>query len=252
MSDVKIAIVTGGSRGIGRDTVLCLARRGVRSIFTFNTNRAEADKVAALASEAGAGAIALQLDVGAPSAFEAFVGQARGALAEMKAERFDYLVNNAGTSSAAGLATITEAEMDALYSVHFKGPLFLTQALLPLMNDGGRIVNISSGLARFTAPNRIGYGSIKAAVEALSRYMALELGPRRIAVNVVAPGPIATDFSGGMVRDIPQINKMLSEQTALGRVGGPEDVGPVIAALLSDDLGWVNGQRIEVAGGIHI
>jgi NAD(P)-dependent dehydrogenase (short-subunit alcohol dehydrogenase family) len=252
MSDSKIAIVTGGSRGIGRATVLCLAARGVRSIFTFNTNRAEADKVVALAEDAGAGAIALQLDIGDVGAFGDFVNRARDALTEMKAERFDYLVNNAGTSSAANLATITEAEMDALYAVHFKGPLFLTQALLPLMNDGGRIVNISSGLARFTAPNRIGYGSIKAAVEALTRYMALELGPRRIAVNVVAPGPIATDFSGGMVRDIPQINKMISDTTALGRVGGPQDVGPVIAGLLSDDMGWVNAQRIEVAGGIHI
>jgi NAD(P)-dependent dehydrogenase (short-subunit alcohol dehydrogenase family) len=252
MPDNKIAIVTGGSRGIGRNTVLCLAERGIRSIFTFNTNRAEADKVVALAAETGSGAIALQLDAGNVGAFGAFVGQVREALTEMKVERFDYLVNNAGTSSAANLGTITEAEMDALYSVHFKGPLFLTQALLPLMNDGGRIVNISSGLARFTAPNRIGYGSIKAAVEALTRYMALELGPRRIAVNVVAPGPIATDFSGGMVRDILQINKMISDNTALGRVGGPEDVGPVIAGLLSDDLGWVNAQRIEVAGGMHI
>ena len=252
MSETKIAIVTGGSRGIGRATVLCLAKRGVRSIFTFNTNRAEADKVVALAEEAGAGAIALQLDIGDVGAFQAFATRVSEALAEMNAERFDYLVNNAGTSSAANLATITEAEMDALYSVHFKGPLFLTQALLPLMNDGGRIVNISSGLARFTAPNRIGYGSIKAAVEALTRYMALELGPRRIAVNVVAPGPIATDFSGGMVRDIPQINKMISENTALGRVGGPEDVGPVIAGLLSNEMGWVNAQRIEVAGGMHI
>jgi NAD(P)-dependent dehydrogenase (short-subunit alcohol dehydrogenase family) len=252
MSEPKIAIVTGGSRGIGRATVLCLAARGVRSIFTFNANRAEADKVVTLADEAGAGAIALQLDTGDAAAFEGFAARVRGALADMNAERFDYLVNNAGTSSAANLATITEAEMDALYAVHFKGPLFLTQALLPLMNDGGRIVNISSGLARFTAPNRIGYGSIKAAVEALTRYMALELGPRRIAVNVVAPGPIATDFSGGMVRDIPQINKMLADTTALGRVGGPEDVGPVIAGLLSDEMGWVNAQRIEVAGGIHI
>jgi NAD(P)-dependent dehydrogenase (short-subunit alcohol dehydrogenase family) len=252
MSDSKIAIVTGGSRGIGRSTVLCLAQRGVRSIFTFNTNRAEADKVVALASDAGAGAIALQLDAGDVGAFEGFAGRAREALAEMNAERFDYLVNNAGTSSAANLANITEAEMDGLYSVHFKGPLFLTQALLPLMNDGGRIVNISSGLARFTAPNRIGYGSIKAAVESLTRYMALELGPRRIAVNVVAPGPIATDFSGGMVRDIPQINKMIADNTALGRVGGPEDVGPVIAGLLANDFGWVNAQRIEVAGGMHI
>jgi NAD(P)-dependent dehydrogenase (short-subunit alcohol dehydrogenase family) len=252
MSDSKIAIVTGGSRGIGRETVLCLARRGVRSIFTFNANRAEADKVVALAAEAGSGAIALQLDVGDVGAFEGFAGRVRDALVEMKAERFDYLVNNAGTSSAASLESITEAEMDGLYSVHFKGVLFLTQKLLPLMNDGGRIVNISSGLARFTSPNRIGYGSIKAAVEALSRYMAMELGPRRIAVNVVAPGPIATDFSGGMVRDNPLVNQVIAHNTALGRAGLPGDVGPVIAGLLSDDFGWLNAQRIEVAGGMHI
>jgi len=136
--------------------------------------------------------------------------------------------------------------------VHFKGVLFLTQALLPLINDGGRIVNISSGLARFAMPGRIGYGSIKAAVETLTRYMAWELGPRRIAVNVVAPGAIATDFSGGLVRDNPHVNKMVADNTALGRVGLPGDVGPVIAALLSDDLGWVNAQRIEVSGGTHI
>ena len=176
----------------------------------------------------------------------------KDALPRLGTAKFDYLVNNAGTSSSSGLATITEAEMDALYNVHFKAPLFLTQKLLPLMNDGGRIVNISSGLARFTALNRIGYGSIKAGVESLTRYMALELGPRKIAVNTVAPGPIATDFSGGMVRDVPAINQHLANTTALGRVGGPEDVGPVIASLLSDDLGWVNAQRIEVAGGIHI
>ncbi len=252
MSESKIALVTGGSRGIGRNTVLCLAKRGVRSIFTFNTNRAEADKVVALATEAGAATIALQLDTGATGSFDDFAGRVGQALSEMKAEHFDYLVNNAGTSSAASLDSITEAEMDALYNVHFKGVLFLTQKLLPLMNDGGRIVNISSGLARFTAPNRIGYGSIKAAVEALSRYMALELGPRRIAVNVVAPGPIATDFSGGMVRDNPLVNKMIGEHTALGRAGLPEDVGPVIAGLLSDEFGWLNAQRIEVAGGMHI
>ncbi len=252
MSANKIAIVTGGSRGIGRDAVLRLAQRGVRSIFTYHANRAEADKVAALAAAAGARAIALPLDVGNMGGFAAFVDAVRGALATLEAERFDYLVNNAGTSSAANLANITEAEMDGLYSVHFKGPLFLTQALLPLMNDGGRIVNISSGLARFAMPNRIGYGSIKAAVETLTRYMAVELAPRRIAVNVVAPGAIATDFSGGMVRDNPQINKVVADQTALGRVGGPQDVGPVIAGLLSDDFGWVNAQRIEVSGGIHI
>jgi len=252
MSDSKTAIVTGGSRGIGRSTVLCLAKRGVRTIFTYKSNRAEADAVVALAAKAGAPAIALQLDIGDTASFAGFAGRVRDALADLGAERFDYLANNAGTSSSAGLETITEAEMDALYAVHFKGVLFLTQALLPLINDGGRIVNVSSGLARFAMPGRIGYGSIKAAVEALTRYMAVDLGVRRIAVNVVAPGAIATDFSGGMVRDNPHVNKMVADNTALGRVGLPDDVGPVIAALLSDDFGWVNAQRIEVAGGVHI
>jgi NAD(P)-dependent dehydrogenase (short-subunit alcohol dehydrogenase family) len=252
MSNSKIAIVTGGSRGIGRNTVLSLAKRGVRSLFTYNSNRAEADKVVALAAEAGAQAIALQLDTGNTGSFDGFVAQVQNALADMKAERFDYLVNNAGTSSAASLESITEAEMDALYNVHFKGVLFLTQKLLPLMNDGGRIVNISSGLARIAGRNRIAYGSMKAAVETLTRYMAMELGPRRIAANIVAPGAIATDFSGGIVRDNPEVNKMIADHTALGRAGVPEDVGPVIAGLLSDEFGWVNAQRIEVAGGIQI
>ena len=252
MPDGRIAIVTGGSRGIGRSTVLCLARRGVRSIFTYNSNQAEADKVAALAAEAGARAVALRLDTGKVSAFDGFVGRVREALAELGAERFDYLANNAGISSSAGLEAITEAEMDALYDVHFKGVLFLTQRLLPLLADGGRIVNISSGLARFAMPGRIGYGPMKAAVEALTRYMAVELGARRITANVVAPGAIATDFSGGIVRDNPQVNKAVADHTALGRAGVPDDVGPVIAALLSDDFGWVNAQRIEVAGGHHI
>ncbi|OWT80749.1 MULTISPECIES: SDR family NAD(P)-dependent oxidoreductase [unclassified Achromobacter] len=252
MQTSKVAIVTGGSRGIGRDAVLRLAHRGVRAIFTFRANRAEADKVVQLAAAAGAPAIALELDVGDASTFDGFVQQVRQALGAMGAEKFDYLANNAGTSSSASLETITEAEMDALYNVHYKGVLFLTQKLLPLMNDGGRIVNVSSGLARFAMPGRIGYGPIKAAVEALTRYMAVELAPRRIAVNVVAPGPIATDFSGGVVRDNPQVNQAIAEHTALGRAGLPEDVGPVIAALLSDEFGWVNAQRIEVAGGIHI
>ena len=252
MASNKIAIVTGGSRGIGRNAVLNLARRGVDSIITYKSNQTEADKVVALVREAGARAIALPLDTGDSTRFDAFAAEVRNALAALGAERFDYLVNNAGTSSSANLESITEAEMDALYDVHFKGVLFLTQKLLPLMNDGGRIVNISSGLARFAMPNRIGYGSIKAAVEALTRYMAVELAARRIAVNVVAPGAIATDFSGGIVRDNPQVNKAVADHTALGRAGVPEDVGPVIAALLSDEFGWVNAQRIEVAGGIHI
>ncbi|HTJ89293.1 MAG TPA: SDR family oxidoreductase [Acidocella sp.] len=255
MSDttrIRIALITGGSRGIGRDTVLRLAKRGVRSIFTYNANHAEADKVVALATEAGAPPVALQLDTGKPGSFDDFIVRVREALADMGAPRFDYLVNNAGTSSAASFTNATEAELDAQFAVHFKGVFLLSQKLLPLMNDGGRIVNISSGLARFAYPGRAVYGPMKAAVEALTRYMALELGPRRIAVNVVAPGAIATDFSGGMVRDNPEVNKAIADHTALGRVGVPEDIGPVIAGLLSNDFGWVNAQRIEVSGGIHI
>ena len=253
MADPKrIAIVTGSSRGMGRDTVIRLAERGVSSIVTYNTRQDEADKVVAAVQKAGAAAVALHLDVGEATTFDGFVGGVRDALVTLGSERFDYLVNNAGTSSTATLANGTEAELDAQFAVHFKGPFLLTQKLLPLMNDGGRIVNISSGLARFSYPGRAIYGPMKAAVEALTRYMALELGPRHIAVNVVAPGAIATDFSGGIVRDNPEVARTLASHTALGRVGGPEDVGPVIAGLLSDEFGWVNAQRIEVAGGIQI
>ena len=252
MSQAKIALVTGGSRGLGRAAVLSLAKRGVRSILTYNTNKAEADKVVALAAEAGASAIALQLDTSKAAGFADFAARLGAALAEMGAERFDYLVNNAGTSSMATLATGTETELDEQFAVHFKGVFLLTQALLPLINDGGRIVNVSSGLARFAMNGRAIYGPMKAAVEALTRYMALELGPRRIAVNVVAPSATATDFSGGTVRDNPNVQAHLAQATALGRIGLPEDIGPVIASLLSDDLGWVNGQRIEAAGGVHL
>ncbi len=247
-----IAIVTGSSRGMGRDTVIRLAERGVSSIVTYNAHRDEADEVVAAVERAGAKAVALPLDVRRTDSFAGFVDAARSAIGSMGADRFDYLVNNAGTSSTATLENGTEAELDAQFAVHFKGPFLLTQALLPLMNDGGRIVNISSGLARFCFPGRSIYGPMKAAVETLTRYMALELGPRGIAVNVVAPGAIATDFSGGVMRDNPEANKAIASQTALARVGGPEDVGPVIAALLSDEFRWVNGQRIEVAGGFRL
>jgi len=248
----KIALVTGGSRGLGRDTVLSLARRGVDSIFTYNANRAEAEKVVGLAAEAGRKAAALQLDTGDAGAFDDFVDRVRRALADWGAERFDYLVNNAGTSHHNSIEMTTEAELDALYNVHFKGVFFLTQKLLPLINDGGRIVNLSSGLTRIIMPGSAPYGSMKAAVEVLTRYMAKELGPRRIAVNVVAPGAIATDFSGGRVRDNPELNKFVADATALGRVGLPDDIGPMIASLLSEDNRWVNAQRIEVSGGMAI
>jgi NAD(P)-dependent dehydrogenase (short-subunit alcohol dehydrogenase family) len=248
----KIAIVTGGSRGLGRSTVLSLAKRGVDSIFTYHSNRPDAEKVVGLVVEAGRKAIALQLDTGNVRTFDVFVERVRTSLAQWNAERFDYLVNNAGTSLHKAFDQTTEEELDQIYNVHFKGVFFLTQKLLPLLRDGGRIVNISSGLARFAFPGSSAYGSMKGAIEVLTRYLAKELGPRGIAVNAVAPGAIATDFSGGMVRDNPEINKRVAEMTALGRVGQPDDIGPMIAALLSEDNRWVNGQRIEVSGGMAL
>ncbi|MDR5782642.1 SDR family oxidoreductase [Caballeronia sp. LZ065] len=252
MSASKIAIVTGASRGLGRNTVLNLAQRGVDCIFTYHSNRAEADKVLALVAETGSKAAALQLDTGNVGAFDAFTDDVRRTLAGWQAERFDYLVNNAGTSHHNSIAKTTEAELDALYDVHFKGVFFLTQKLLPLINDGGRIVNISSGLTRIIIPESAAYGSLKGAVEVLTKYMAKELAPRRIAVNVVAPGAIQTDFSGGIVRDNPEVNRRVTEMTALGRPGLPDDIGPMIASLLSEDNRWINAQRIEVSGGMAI
>jgi NAD(P)-dependent dehydrogenase (short-subunit alcohol dehydrogenase family) len=248
----RIAIVTGGSRGLGRSTVLSLARRGVSSIFTYKSNRAEAETVTALAREAGVDAVALQLDTGNVRAFDDFVAQVRGTLRRLGAERFDCLVNNAGTSHHNAFDQTTEDELDSLYRIHFKGVFFLTQKLLPLLNDGGRIVNLSSGLTRFAMAGSAPYASMKGAVEVLTRYLAKELGPRRIAVNTVAPGAIATDFSGGMVRDNPDINRRVSEMTALGRAGVPDDIGPMIASLLSEEDRWINAQRIEVSGGMVI
>jgi NAD(P)-dependent dehydrogenase (short-subunit alcohol dehydrogenase family) len=248
----RIAIVTGGSRGLGRSTVLSLARRGVDSIFTYHSNRPEAEKVVGLVGEVGRKATAVQLDTGDVGAFDAFVQRVRTALTALNADRFDYLVNNAGTSLHKAFDQTTEEELDQIYNVHFKGVFFLTQKLLPLLRDGGRIVNISSGLARFANPGSSAYGSMKGAVEVLTRYLAKELGPRGIAVNAVAPGAIATDFSGGMVRDNPEINRRVAEMTALGRVGQPDDIGPMIAALLSEDNRWINGQRIEVSGGMAL
>jgi NAD(P)-dependent dehydrogenase (short-subunit alcohol dehydrogenase family) len=247
-----IAIVTGGSRGLGRSTVLSLAQRGVHSIFTYRSNRPEAEKVAALAREAGAETAIVQLDTGNLSLFEDFVAAVRRTLQGWGRERFDYLVNNAGNSQHLNIEQMTEADFDTVVNVHFKGVYFLTQKLLPLMNDGGRIVNLSSGLTRVTIPGSSAYAAAKAAVETLTRYLAKELGPRRITANVVAPGPIQTDFSGGMVRDNPEVNKMISGMTALGRPGVADDIGPMIAALLSEENRWVNAQRIEVSGGLAL
>ena len=249
-SSEKIAIVTGGSRGIGRNIVLSLARRGVNSIFTYNSNRAEAEKVIGLVTGAGQKAIALQLDTGKAATFDAFVQNVQAALRNLGAAQFDYLVNNAGNNHGnMTFEKATEEELDSLYNVHFKGVFFLTQKLLSLIKDGGRIVNVSTARTRLISPGGAAYGSMKGAVEVLTKYMAKELGPRRIAVNVVAPGATETDFSGGMVRDNPAVNKRVAEGTLLGRAGVPDDIGLMIASLLSEDNRWINAERIEVTGG---
>lgn len=248
----KVAVITGGSRGLGRNTAINLARRGVNVIFTYRANRAEAEAAVLEIKALGAEVIALQLDTGRVSDFEAFVGKVKDALQGLGRSQFDYLVNNAGNSYHAAIAETTEEAFDELVNVHLKGVYFLTQKLLPLMADGGRIINVSSGLARFAVPGISAYASMKGAVEVFTRYLAKELGPRGITANTVAPGAIATDFSGGMVRDNPTYNKMVADATALGRAGVPDDVGPMIASLLSDDNRWVNGQRIEVSGGTYL
>jgi NAD(P)-dependent dehydrogenase (short-subunit alcohol dehydrogenase family) len=252
-STPKIALVTGGSRGIGRNTVESLAKRGVHTIFTYHSHSADAETVVAEVKDAGAKAVPLHLDAGDVASFDAFVDSVKDALAKLGAARFDFLVNNAGNNHRnMPFEKATEEEFDSVLSVHFKGVFFLTQKLLPLIKDGGRIVNISTARTRTASTGGAVYASMKGAVEVLSRHLAKELGPRRIAVNVVAPGPVETDFSGGIVRDNPAVNKMIAENTALGRAGLPEDLGPMIASLLSEENHWVNAQRIEVAGGVAI
>jgi NAD(P)-dependent dehydrogenase (short-subunit alcohol dehydrogenase family) len=249
----KIALITGGSRGLGRNTAESLARKGVDSVITYNSRADEARRVVAAIEAQGRKAAALQLDTGDTTTFAIFAQTLKRTLKETWGrERFDFLVNNAGTSHHNSIENTTEAEFDALYNVHLKGVFFLTQKLLPLINDGGRIVNLSSGLTRIIMPGSAPYGSMKGAIETLTKYMAKELGPRGIAVNVVAPGAIETDFSGGMVRDNPQLNKHIAGMTALGRVGLPDDIGPMIASLLSEANRWVNAQRVEASGGMSI
>jgi NAD(P)-dependent dehydrogenase (short-subunit alcohol dehydrogenase family) len=248
----KIAVITGGSRGLGRNTAVHLAQRGAKIIFTFRAKDAEASSLVREIEALGSQAASVQLDAADSKSFERFATDVRKILQGWGRDRFDFLVNNAGSSLHASIEQTTEAQFDEIVNVHFKGVYFITQKLLPLIKDGGRIVNISSGLARFALPGSSAYGAAKGAVEVLTRYLAKELGPRRITANVVAPGAIATDFSGGMVRDNPEINKQVASMTALGRVGVPDDIGPMVAALLSDENRWINGQRIEVSGGMAL
>lgn len=249
----KIALVTGASRGLGKNTALTLARKGVGVIVTYHSNDEEAENVVSSIEEIGGKAVALQLDTSNTKIFDSFVGQVKQSLKDKwQTEHFDFLVNNAGVGVYASFTDTTEDDFDRLMNIHVKGVFFLTQKLLPLINDRGRIVNISSGLARFALPGYAAYATMKGAIEVLTRYMAKELGQRHIAVNVVAPGAIETDFTGGAVRDNPELNSFIASQTALGRVGLPDDIGGAIASLLSDENRWVNAQRIEVSGGMFL
>ena len=255
MSDPqRIALITGGNRGIGRSTALALAADGVDSVITYRSHAEEAEAVVAELGALGRQAAALQLDVGDTAAVADFATAFAATLQANWGGRdtFDYLVNNAGNASNSSFAEVSEEEFDRLVDIHFKGVFFLTQRLADQIADNGRIVNISSGLARLTMPNRIAYGSVKGAVEVMTRYMAAELGPRGITANVVAPGAVATDFSGGVVRDTPEYQEMIAGITALGRHAVADDIGPVIASILGDANHWVTGQRIEASGGMHI
>jgi NAD(P)-dependent dehydrogenase (short-subunit alcohol dehydrogenase family) len=249
----RIALITGASRGLGRNAAIKLAENGVDVIVTYKGNETEAQAVVKQAQGLGRKAVALQLDVADSKSFAAFATRVSAELTNVwQRSKFDYLVNNAGTGVHASIADTTEEQFDSMYNIHLKGTFFLTQKLLPLLEDGGRILNTSSGLARFSFPGYTAYAAMKGGIEVLTRYMAKELGPRGITVNTLAPGAIETDFGGGAVRDNAQLNAQIAGLTALGRVGVPDDVGGAIVALLSDGSRWLNGQRVEVSGGIFL
>jgi NAD(P)-dependent dehydrogenase (short-subunit alcohol dehydrogenase family) len=249
----KIAVITGGNRGLGRATALRLAAGGTGVIITYRSHAQEAAAVVAAAAELGATAAALRLDTAEVAAFGEFAQDVRRVLKEnWDRDTFDFLVNNAGAAAPAPIAEMTVDAFDQLVGVHFRGVYFLTQQLLPLLADGGRIINLSTGLARFTQGGWSAYAAAKGAVEVFTRYLARELGHRGITANTVAPGAIATDFGGGVIRDSEQAQSYMAGQTALGRVGQPDDICGVIAALLTGDTGWVNAQRIEASGGALI
>ncbi len=249
----KIALVTGGSRGLGKNMALQLAARGIDVLLTYRGKQAEAEAVVAEIQALGRKAAALQLDVADAQGFEAFFGRVKTTLRDtFQAEQFHFLVNNAGIGIYAPFADTTVAQFDELVNIQLKGPFFLTQQALPFISDGGRIINISSGLARFALPGYAAYAAMKGAIEVLTRYQAKELGARGIAVNTVAPGAIETDFGGGAVRDTPGLNAHIASTIALGRVGLPDDIGGVVAFLCTEEARWINAQRLEVSGGQNI
>lgn len=248
----KTALVTGGSRGLGRDMALSLAKKGIDVILTYNSNKQKADEVVAEIESLGQKAKAFQLDTSNINQFDNFFKELAPYLEEQAGGKFDFLINNAGTALHSMITETTEEQFDATMNIHLKGVFFLTQKALPLMNDGGRIINISSGLARFSFPGSSVYAAMKGAIEVFTRYLAKELGSRGIAANVVAPGAIETDFGGGNVRDNKELNAQIASLTALGRVGLPDDIGGVVAFLCTEEAKWINAQRIEVSGGMLV
>ncbi len=249
----KIAIITGGSRGLGKNTAIQLAAKGNDVILTYHRQEEEAAQVVSHIQQMGRKAVAIPLDVSDTTTFIAFVERVKNDLRQIwQRDSFDFLVNNAGTGVHAEVADTSEEQFDQMVNIHLKGVFFLTQKLLPIMKDGGCIINISSGLTRFAIPGYSAYAAMKGAIETLTKYLAKELGPRRITVNVVAPGAIETDFGGGAVRDSKDLNQFIASQTALGRVGLPDDIGGVIASLLTEDNRWVNAQRLEASGGMFL
>jgi NAD(P)-dependent dehydrogenase (short-subunit alcohol dehydrogenase family) len=249
----KIALITGGSRGLGKNTALAMAKQGIDVVLTYQSKQDAAQAVVDEIVALGRKAVALQMDVAQVKTFDEFANTFKQALQTyFQAQKFDFLVNNAGTGLTAPFAETTEQIFDDMVNIHLKSTFFVTQKLLPLINDGGRIINISSGLARFTLPGYSAYAAMKGGIEVLTRYMAKELGARQIAVNTVAPGAIETDFGQGLVRDNKEVNAYIASQTALGRVGVADDIGPMIASLLSENNRWVNAQRIEASGGMLI
>lgn len=249
----KIALITGGSRGLGKNMALSMALKGTSIIITYNSKKEEAEAIVEEIKGFKQKAFALQLDVSDAKNFDGFVSQVQTVLKEgFGTDKIDYLVNNAGIGLHAAYAETTEEQFDSMVNIHLKSAFFLTQKILPIMNDGGAIVNISTGLARFTLPGYDAYAVMKGGIETLTKYQAKSLGARGIRVNVIAPGAIETDFGGGAVRDNKNINAFIASQTALGRVGRPDDIGGVVSFLCSDDAKWVNAQRIEVSGGMFL
>jgi len=246
----KVVLITGGSRGLGKNMAIAIAKKGLDLVITYNSNKEAADKVVSEIESLGRKAVAFQLDTSKINGFENFVSQATSYLQEHRGSpNIDFLINNAGTALYALVTETSEKQLDDIFNIHYKGVFFLTQKFLPFINDGGGIINISSGLARITFPGSSVYASMKGAIEVFTRYLAKELGEKKIRVNVVAPGAIETDFGGGRTRDNKEINARIAGITALGRVGLPDDIGGVVAFLCTQDAYWINGQRLEVSGG---